>query len=502
MKILFYAEPHPIRQSHTNHFWIVSKFLDMLEDEFINKKYLHNNVSVRIVASRGLHAKIQQEKDVEVHKHFLIGLTQEENNHILQNFDTSWDDVSIDIWNQLMSGEGEVSLFYEKIINRIHKTVFDFDVIVYWGTNGAVRNFAKKNNIPAIAMELGCTRKPLFDSLYFDFMGVNGSAYTNKIDIESMQDCLTLEEIKEVIPFTTKYAMQRDALYTPLATKHRKTIYENIGKNILIPLQLADDANILQYSKYSSMKQFLEEILPVLTGHGFVCYVKPHPGNIYREYNMQDHKEAEEYCKNFSNVIWIDDVTNEVEYHSLLMKMDAVVVVNSSVGFEAMCFGKIVVQMGKSPYNLSDALPNIKQLAEGKLDFQKYQKLITKVVNLLLFHYLTFKDTGFTFAGFLDNVKYNIDLHRIYHEDKKKFQEKVFICNRIRIDDYFNFPSMKLNGLKKKNKTVSIEYASPKLLYVRKMCYTLKMYKIEYYIKKSPFLFKMLKKVKKDFLHW
>ena len=501
MKILFYVEPHPIRESHTNHFWIVSEFLDMLEDEFVNKKHHQENSQVRLVVSRGLHSMIKAQKMQGVYERFLIGLTADENNHINEMYDAIWDQNSINLWQNLMEGQGEVSEFYEKILNRIHKTVFDFDVIVYWGTNGAVRNFSKANNIPAIAMELGCARKPFFNSMYFDFLGVNGAAYTNEIDLNNVKDVYDFQVIKSFLPFTLKYGKGRDALCNPIASKYSNEIYKNIGKNILIPLQLADDANILQFSKYNSMYEFLNEIIPPLVDDGFCCFVKPHPGNVYRQYNKLDHEKCKIMCEEYSSVFWLDDIDNEHDYPSLLMKMDAIVTINSSVGFEAMLLGKVVVPLGKSPYNLSSELPTLEQLIANTIDIQLYKDRIQKIIKLLLFHYLYFKERGFSFVEFSSAIKFNMKLWKLYNTDKEKFEKYILNYESNTLEDYIDYPP-KVAPVSSNTKDIPDIVATEKYVVLYKIYKKLNFYKIEQHLKATPYIGKKLLYVKKQVLRW
>lgn len=489
MKILFYVEPHPIRESLTNHGWIASEFIDMLEDEFINKKYFVENSQVRLSVSRSINSVIKKNKNKEVYEKFLIGLTQEENDYIEKTLLKPWNSESIKEWQSLMNGEGLISSFYEELLGRIYTTVFDFDVMVYWGTNGAVRNFSKNYNIPAIAMELGCTRKPIFDSLYFDFLGVNGSAYTNHVKLNKIMDLYSFDEVKSFLPFSLVYGQQRDGLYSPIKSKYSEEIYANNGKNILIPLQLADDANILQYSKYNSMFHFLNEVVPLLIEQGYTCFIKPHPGNVHRQYNRDDHEKSELYCESIEKAIWLDDIDNNIDYATLIMKMECVVVVNSSVGFESMLLGKLVVPLGESPYNLSDKLPTLNDFLEHKINVEEYNILIQKIIKLLLFHYLHFKDRGFSFIEFKQALIYNIKLRELWLEDHEKF-EMFIINNSINgLEDYFSFP-IKKRPLKKQPMIKAVS----KVTIVEKLTFWKKTKKV---LKKIPFLGILLKKTYK-----
>lgn len=408
MNILFYLEPHPVR-SPLEFYWVGEKIIKMLSDEFYWKKFISSNIHMRILCSRAIHEKLARELPGLSGDKFILKLSKDESDHIESNFYLQWNMASIRKWTELMKGEGEITNFYLDILTRVHQK-YNFELIVYWGTNGAVRRFSKIYNIPAIALELGCTRSPFFESICVDFCGVNGSSYTNFFDLEKYEPEYTLEEIQSIFPMNFKEGKTHDAAFDVLPLGVNSECYESPGKNVFIPLQLSDDANIILYSNYISMLEYLESIIPGLVAAGYRCFVKPHPGAHLRKVNSSDHEACKKYCEKIDSVFWLDNVDNQSELLSIYEKMDVFLVINSSIGFEAMVLGKTVICMGVSPYNLSKDIPTYKQLISGNLDKEKCTKINQKIVNLLLFYYLHEYSLIFNFPTFIQALLYSLEV--------------------------------------------------------------------------------------------
>lgn len=219
-----------------------------------------------------------------------------------------WNEESISLWKDLMTGKGDISEFYKGLLKNIYETVYKFDVLVYWGTNGAVTDFCNTMRIPAISMELGCIRKPFFDSICFDFLGANGLSYINKVSTDNMHTASKSENIYSSFSRNIKCKAHK------ISSVHAEELYRDQEMNILIPLQLADDANVILHSEYENSLLFLQDVLPKLTAKGFKCFVKPHPGNFIRQYNKNDHKNCKQYCDSFDNAYWLNDIDQDKDY--------------------------------------------------------------------------------------------------------------------------------------------------------------------------------------------
>ena len=109
---------------------------------------------------------------------------------------------------------------------------------------------------------------------------------------------------------------------------------------VLVPLQIESDSNILYYSPhYSSMLEVIKDIQKVLEDKKDVTLiVKPHP---------EDKKRVEE----IRSVIGEQSrVVMDINLYSLLEISDIAVVVNSTVGLEALTQRKPVVVLGNAIY--------------------------------------------------------------------------------------------------------------------------------------------------------
>lgn len=438
MNILFYLEPHYIRESSTSHIWIAREIVKMYQNEFMLKKQYKSKHTLKMSVSRHANNKLRKEFEPSAFTNLFIGLEKDENDFIDTNYVSEWNDESISLWTELLTGKGEISEFYFKILERIYAS-YKFDVIVYWSTNGAVKMFSDTYSIPSIAMELGPSRSPFLETIYFDFQGVNGNSYTNNISPNFIQSDYSIDEIKTILPFFMPHQKALDSMCDILDIDVSGAIYSNLGKNVLIPLQLKDDSNIVLFSTYNSMNEFLNDLVPKLTNAGYTCYVKPHPGNVDRKVNTDDHNQCKEFCEKFEAVYWLDNFDNQNNLVNLYSKMDYTVVVNSSVGFENMLLGNIIIPLGKSPYNIGNGFPTLNDLISNKIDIEEYEKMITKIVNLLLFNYLYFRKDFYSFDTFVHAVKYNIYLEDIFKKNPDKFTETVANKNIKTLISYLNY---------------------------------------------------------------
>lgn len=434
MKVLFYLEPHPIRERYESFGWVGREMAQMLQDQYVHTQFNKKKqfLNMKILVSRHYNGLVKEFPKI---KSAFIGLTEVENNALSYFYD-DWNEKSIAVWKDLMEGKGEVSSFYQKILTRIKRNVFDFDVIVYWSTNGAVKLFAQDEKIISIAMELGCTRTPFFESTYMDFAGVNGNAITRQIDLDFVEPC-DLDELRSLLPYALENGKEEDGRYNVLRSRYNDELYENPSKNILIPMQLDDDSNVLMFSKYNNLLEFLKEILPPLVDAGYRCFIKPHPGAKSRKLTERGHSACEDYCCGFEqNVFWLDDVVNKKDYLSLLQKMHAVVTINSSVGFEAMILDKVVVCCGDGAYSF-DSLPTFAEFLENGINEAEYKILLRKIVNVMINNYLLPKDYMFEQNFFNDYLFQRIRWYKAYTKfDNKAFTE-FFINEKNNIENYF-----------------------------------------------------------------
>ncbi|HFU74889.1 MAG TPA: hypothetical protein ENK66_01450 [Arcobacter sp.] len=438
MKILFYLEPHFIRESSTQFTWIAKEIVKMYENEFLLKKHNKSQHRLKMLVSRHVNNVLRNDLPVSSFKNLLLGIESKDNDFIDQNYNIKWDEEAIDCWKDLLTGQGSITNFYVTLLEKAYRE-YPFDLIVYWGTNGAVKKFSNTYSIPSISMELGPTRNPFFETLYFDFIGVNGNAYTNQVDLEEFESLYSIDEIQSILPISMPNEKELDAMFNVLDIDISNMIYGNLGKNVLIPLQLLDDTNIILYTKYQSMFEFLSDVLPKLLEKGYICYIKPHPGNVYREINKLDHEKCENFCQKQDSVYWLDNFDNANNLLNLYSKMDYIVVLNSSVGFENMLLKNVVIPLGKSPYNIDKNLPTLDDLLNETINLELYEETITKIVNMLLFNYLYFRRDFMSFDNFINAIEYNIYLNDMFKKNSDKFKEQIRMKQIKSIVSYLNY---------------------------------------------------------------
>lgn len=421
IKILFYAEMHPIRESFTNHEWIVKEFLKSIGKDNDNFKILANH-------------KIKQ----RINSSSILDLTDNEKIKLESFFKKKWDENSIEDWKSLMKGESKAyTEFYHAVLYRI-KNFFDFNVLIYWGTNKTIKNFCEINNIPSIAMELGCTRKPYFiDTIYMDLQGVNGSSSCNNLNLDYVLNKKT--NISKKIVEDDYVGVIEEKIEKIEQIKMDITLLNNWGKNILIPLQLDDDSNILLYSKHGSVFNFIKYCLNRLKNTEYNIYIKPHPGMKARKYNLEKHLEIENYVKNKKNVFWADNISNKF----LIDKCNYILSINSSLSFEGMLKNKVVINQGGCCWNIEGALPDLEELIENKINYDKYFFNIDKISEFILEYYLIPYDKVFDKNNFINLVQEFIERYNKMKNKNKEYFEKP-VSNTL---DYVPFKFEKITKI-------------------------------------------------------
>lgn len=344
MKILFYIEPHPVRQSFTQHRWLV---------DILNKE-IPKNSDFKIISNHHI-------KSGPHH----IPLTKEEQETI-DSFFIKDEKLAMDDWKLLMEGKNKKYLdFYEKILNRI-QNVYPYDVVLYWGTNHTIKYIL---DIPSIAMELGCTRNPHFKQTYYmDLNGVNGANSISSIPFDQIKNTSTNFNPSEMILDNTKYEC---------------CSFES-GKKILLPLQLDDDTNIVLYSKYKSLKEFVFDTIERFKGTDYEIFVKPHPMHINRKYCKIKHEEIRDSIKNIPHVHWLDKMSTM----EAIKLANVVIGINSSLLFESLLLEKVVIINGGCCWAMDGIYPTIEEIISNSFDYEEYKKKINKLTSFILQYYL------------------------------------------------------------------------------------------------------------------
>jgi len=108
---------------------------------------------------------------------------------------------------------------------------------------------------------------------------------------------------------------------------------------VFFPLQIRHDQSILYFSDYA-FDDVLQAVVDWGRRRGVEIHLKPHPGNP---------KLMQEYISRYPQTTWLRWRNESI--HDLISECDAVFVVNSGVGFEALLHAKPIVMFGRAEYD-------------------------------------------------------------------------------------------------------------------------------------------------------
>ena len=380
MKVLIYIEPHPIRNTLSHFKDVARNFVPLLRDS--------DRSDIRLFANNDTFRAIEKEiPSASLPR--IIRSTEVEERQFTECL-VDWDDEGIPIWVDLMQGQG-VAENYRRLLSRVWND-FPFDVIVHWGENGAITQFATDRGIAQIAMELGCTRRPFKNSLIMDPFGTNGGSIFPK---------LTENEVKEAVcaqglsPEQAVLSHSADHFATPHYNRYKPLpdgIIEKIAKSkrvAFFPLQLYDDANLLQYSKYNSVEEVVLDAVPKLAQYDVTTIIKPHPAAKFRPKGVISNDFARGAIQSWADkVVWLGEEHESVDNTSLINASDFVVTVNSSLGFESLYYGKPVTVLGDAVYKPEGVFPKLDEVASGGHDLEHYDQFTGYIRRFFLLSYL------------------------------------------------------------------------------------------------------------------
>lgn len=416
MKILIYIEPHPVRDikqfftTARNYFPLLS-----LTPEF----------DVRMFANKPTLDSVLQEVDGAI-KDKLLWPTDDESK-MISAYDNSWQLEDVERWKDLITGHGLVSEKYYDVICRLW-SLFPFDTIIHWGGNGAIDKFVQRYSVEKISMELGCTRGPYLKSIVMDPYGSNGAGLVGKLSSSEIVEAVGTESVSRDKSLFGYSASVEAKGYEERFSSLPEYLNDEFRKNKLVffPLQLFDDANLLIYSKYNTLVELVLDVVPSLAERGYKIIVKPHPSSRHRKgADMANSLARAALSPWTSNVIWEDgpDAIPNSRYFSIA---DFVVTVNSSVGFEALYYGKPVVVLGDAVYKPKDLFPSLKDMLEDRFDGSAYSRNIAALRTFMLGSYLLPLDSFNRPHAFLDRVALIKRLYRRHHINPSVFARKLF----------------------------------------------------------------------------
>ena len=163
--------------------------------------------------------------------------------------------------------------------------------------------------------------------------------------------------------------------------KQDKLDIDKLGKFIFFPLQVNTDTQIIHYCKYKNIYDVLDNVLPPLKKTGYKIILKEHPAEVepvnYKRY--VDNKQV--------------FLVKKYDLNKLIDKSEFVVVINSSVGLQAIARYKRVLLLGDSFYknapscliydnikNKDNLINEIQNIKVNKEAVNKYIKHFREVI--------------------------------------------------------------------------------------------------------------------------
>lgn len=345
-RVLLYVEPHPIR-NYYEEFHDIGRLLS----DVLAKGAAENGYSFRVFSNDFVVDRLASgNPDLAT---CCLRPTDREN-RVIHGFDQLWTEKEIHQWIALTQGRGRAAEFYEGIPARIYG-FFPFDIILLWSENGAVRNFARRHDIPVVHGELGPTRSPFHETMYFDPWGTNGNATLTRLPPSLTRDSSVLP-LETWVAATTRHD---NAEASPTLVDRFLTIDTEMldlipaGPYVYIPLQLADDLNTLAHSAYPSPEEFLAAVVPMFLEKGYEVVIKGHPASPGRPYNLTAEIRALRHAKQYGERVHVlprDFPSSQT--HCMMGQASLVCTINSSVGFEATLLGKNAVTLGAAAYDV------------------------------------------------------------------------------------------------------------------------------------------------------
>lgn len=382
-KILVYIEPHPVR-NYFEEFYDVGMLLcdsmhQLDQDRQYDFRYVSNDAVIdRLIVERPNLSYLS------------LRFTADENRK-LNSFYGQWNLKTINEWLSLVKGDGEVSDFYVSVLDRLRQE-YQFDAILLWSDNGAVRKFGKKAGIPVLHAEFGPTRHPFHKTIYFDPLGTNGAAAVLSAPLEQL-------ELKAEVPRDTWLTRQGKVwndekkvgvIDAPLTVEPELAadVYSS-SPYIFIPLQLEDDLNTQLYSKYKTPEAFLKHVIPQALAAGLNVIVKGHPAAQGRTFNLIAETKALKFARTMGDRVRIlPRNTSALQSMNVIMQSAAVITINSSVGFEALLLGKNTLLYGKAAFDIGAKLyaDNAALSIEGAVNADHAH--LDRLTSFLCSHYL------------------------------------------------------------------------------------------------------------------
>ncbi|WP_242086142.1 rhamnan synthesis F family protein [Microbacterium lacticum] len=421
MRVLVYIEPHPIRNSHTHFRDVAKSFLPLLKDAT-------PDLDIRMYATDAVVATFGDAITPVVRQRLLRATAAEQTVFESQLLD--WESEGIAAWVDLMAG-GPASDTYMDVLRRIW-AAFPFDVIIHWGENGAITRFLSERPVTRIAMELGASRPPFVSTVVTDPFGTNGNAIVPKLSVEDLR---TIVDNHSMTAAEALYAHSASMDAAPYSQRFAPLAGDDLtgrilgaqGKIAFLPLQLHDDANLLRFSNYSTVEEVVLDVVPKLAAAGYLTIIKTHPGSKHRPQSRAAFALARAALRPWAgNIVWVDALTSTYSNAQLIALADLVVTVNSSVGFEALYFDKVVSVLGEAVYKPAGLFPSLDEAITRDFDRESYLEGIGLLRRFMLGGYLAPADIRGNFAQFESTVLTVDAARRNYGENAMRVAQAMY----------------------------------------------------------------------------
>jgi hypothetical protein len=226
-------------------------------------------------------------------------------------------------------GVKKLSLMNPKFPNRSFATFAHTskyaNFMVIWGGNQCyaplVTKLCEAKGIPKIYIEWGML--PQRDHFFIDPYGFCGDSILNK-----NLDWINNDDI--------------NLLYNKREELQKKYIIEN-QDYIFVPLQLNNDSQVLYYTKYKNMNEFINDLVIMYPDDKIVLKVHPKAG-------VEPHALFDSLNENIKskNIVIMD---KDQDFLQLASKAKLVVGLTSTTLYESAILGKNVISMGNHPLN-------------------------------------------------------------------------------------------------------------------------------------------------------
>lgn len=355
---LFYVEPLPIRGQWNAYQWVGEWWarLVALNDWTPEQvRFLANDQTrdLMLTYSQGLPLALSTEHFVEI---------SVRTKTMLEDFaKLPWGGAGVAGWKELIQGHGPVADAIATDLEQVRVQQFAFEAVVLWGLNGAVRGFCERNGLACQNGELGATRAPLPQTIYFDPWGAHGNGLLPR------SVCGDLPVSGEALELITGRFW---SLSAPRVSSN--------AKRALLALQLADDANMLTIEGIDGPEGYVDFALPRLLDAGYEVVVKGHPLAFHRPMNAAVQERCFAKAERTPGVTVMSLSPRGEEYLPWLASFDLVAAISSSIVFEASLTGARTSLERAASFAAGDAMPRLEQAVAPGFDWDAQRERLAR----------------------------------------------------------------------------------------------------------------------------